>query len=654
MRRTATLLCLLTLSALCPGLGCGPRWRWSIYTPGSLRVTVRDATTNRSLEGATVSIVPSDTWELPQAEQTESGGVARFHLRPGECSINKVEAAGYLSRHHLSQALVIRSHRTEHIKVALYPASLVGRALPKLSAFAIGFKPQYITGKRLLLCFWDIEQSSSRRFLRQLARQSGELAERNIRTVTIHTGTPRPEHIRRWLVQNRIPFPTGSLPPGVHFWSQHEVLRPWEGIRGLPWLILTDDQHVVGAEGLQLHDIEERFTKTGFPHPHGGRSDSRWLRYAFAHVHDVHELLGLQRHVVGDRSGARIEAQVEPPAQVGLPKFISATPVFGKWITPRVRQGHLWAAVERTRKDGPYDRLFIDTNGDGSLADEDAVTALVYPRGKGPSSFFLARVLLEGEGGRTTYHLSVSVKNKLQKGLPFAFMWAQSAAWNEGAVVIDGEAYDCKVVDYNANGAFNDRSIDSRACDRIDLGNGRFSARLHVGEYVRIGDKHYRLRVSRDGASVRFVRAKTVRMGAVRMPKAITYFSAGGVNGLFCFDRVDGVVRMPVGEYRIKEWRIRRKDRTGVDWEAIARGYVSAKVFEVKEGQDTVLSIGEPIIGRIWKSKAGNVYKLWRSLVGRIGARVILRRDGRRPRAPHVVIENAEGTYKRRFSFEYG
>jgi hypothetical protein len=78
---------------------------------------------------------------------------------------------------------------------------------------------------------------------------------------------------------------------------------------------------------------------------------------------------------IGVYSEVRVRAEPSPPAGLALPRFAGDRPLFAKWITPRVPAGHLWLALDQSGKQGAYDRLYVDTNADESLADETPAAA---------------------------------------------------------------------------------------------------------------------------------------------------------------------------------------------------------------------------------------------------------------------------------------
>ena len=59
------------------------------------------------------------------------------------------------------------------------------------------------------------------------------------------------DQLKKWLADNKITIPAGNLPAG----EPGQKLRAAFGVRSLPWLILTDDKHVVRAEGFAVEEL---------------------------------------------------------------------------------------------------------------------------------------------------------------------------------------------------------------------------------------------------------------------------------------------------------------------------------------------------------------------------------------------------------------
>ena len=79
--------------------------------------------------------------------------------------------------------------------------------------------------------------------------------------------------------------------------------------------------------------------------------------------------------VLGNVYWRYLELSSARPEGLQLPSFESEEPFFAKWSSPMAKRGHLWIALDRSSKSAIHDRLYIDSNGDGSLADETATVA---------------------------------------------------------------------------------------------------------------------------------------------------------------------------------------------------------------------------------------------------------------------------------------
>lgn len=129
-------------------------------------------------------------------------------------------------------------------------ASLVGKPLPSLEKLGLSVVPEDTAGKRVLVCFWDRSQRPSRHFLRRLVAQSELLATRGVSVLTVHAAPAEQEALKASLAELGASFPAGQIAG-----KPDKVLFAW-GARGLPWLILTDKEHKVTADGFSVGKLE--------------------------------------------------------------------------------------------------------------------------------------------------------------------------------------------------------------------------------------------------------------------------------------------------------------------------------------------------------------------------------------------------------------
>lgn len=364
----------------------------------------------------------------------------------------------------------------------------------------------------------------------------------------------------------------------------------------------------------------------------------QWLQY-----HSSKEA----SQILGSVASKTLDLSTEKPEGVKLPQFKNQNQFFAKWPTPMVKSGFLWVALDRTHEQGPYDLLYIDSNGDGQLEDETASTA--YRSDPRSAYFGPVKVIFEIEDGPVTYHL-----NFRSYQLADTRLNASSGGWYEGDITVGSEKKHCVLFDYNANGTFNDKSDNAGECDRIRVGKLGTQDTLFVGNYIKVEETLYQPEIARDGAYVILNKAENVNFGSVRLPESITQFTANGENGSFILKPEKGVASLPVGKYCVYDWAVERQDEKGTNWKLKGSGLVENNSFEITEGKQAVLSIGEPIVATLDASEREGTHSFNHSMKGRAGERIELTRNGAQPQAPKVNIKNADGTYDRTYSFQYG
>jgi hypothetical protein len=135
--------------------------------------------------------------------------------------------------------------------------NLVGEPLPSFDRIMPGFDPEGTTGKMLLVCFWDMQQRPSRNCIVQLAKQAEQLKQEGVAVVTVQASKVDEKKLNEWVKKNDIPFPV------VIVQGDEEKTRFAWGIKSLPWLILTDTERVVSAEGFNVNELDGNIKRLG-------------------------------------------------------------------------------------------------------------------------------------------------------------------------------------------------------------------------------------------------------------------------------------------------------------------------------------------------------------------------------------------------------
>lgn len=129
--------------------------------------------------------------------------------------------------------------------------SLKGKPLPDLAAVELA-REAVPAGKPILLCLFDIEQRPSRRMARLLTEQHDALKQKGITVLGLQV-TPA-ESLKDWQAANPVPFAMGSV-------AEKSDKTKWASeVESLPWLILTDANGRVTAEGFALEELDTKLT----------------------------------------------------------------------------------------------------------------------------------------------------------------------------------------------------------------------------------------------------------------------------------------------------------------------------------------------------------------------------------------------------------
>lgn len=368
-------------------------------------------------------------------------------------------------------------------------------------------------------------------------------------------------------------------------------------------------------------------------------SEQQWLRYCTARD---------ARQALGSIGAQRITLSTNKPAHLECPKAHMNTPLFGQWLTPMAESGRAWMALNRSQESGPYDELLIDSNMNGSLVDEHVVRAhQIEPL---RSRFGPARVVFDTEEGPVAYHLNCEFSNYNNR----RNLSVISGGWYEGTITVDGQERRCMLIDHNANGTFNDTSDTPDDCDAIRIGEKDDFKTSKVGSEIVIGAVVYRLEIARDGAFIKLAAAEYLKYGAVLLPQAMDELQVKSQNKVFRIHPQEGKGRLPEGRYQIQLWRTKRRDEDGHLWTLAGQDFGGNGWFEVNEGGQTNLRIGEPVTCTVHSTKSDATRSFNLTVRGRLGERIKLTQNGSQPWPPRLHIKDTTGTYDRTYSFKYG
>jgi len=86
-------------------------------------------------------------------------------------------------------------------------------------------------------------------------KQAQQLKQKGVIVIAVQASKIDENTLNDWVKNYNIPFPVGMVQ------GDEEKARFNWGVRSLPWLILTDKQHIVQAEGFGIDELDERIVK---------------------------------------------------------------------------------------------------------------------------------------------------------------------------------------------------------------------------------------------------------------------------------------------------------------------------------------------------------------------------------------------------------
>ncbi len=138
--------------------------------------------------------------------------------------------------------------------------SLTGKQLDQVQDLE-SLVPKDSAGKPLLILFMDQQQRPSRRMVQELVGRGNLLKEKEIEVVALQVAEIDRTDLDQWLADEKVPFKVQIVEGGF------DKQRYAWGVKSLPWLILTDRERVVRAEGFGVGELEAKLKEMADAEP---------------------------------------------------------------------------------------------------------------------------------------------------------------------------------------------------------------------------------------------------------------------------------------------------------------------------------------------------------------------------------------------------
>ena len=197
---------------------------------------------------------------LCEALRNEGGsgtGLVRYVHRFKDANLDDIERIEFQKRPYsywiTFKNVSLSPGRKTELKIEFEKVgALIAKRLPKFHNIKIDFSAENSKSKATLCCFFDMNQRPSRHCIRELGKKAEELKAMNVAVVAIQASKVDQSVLSAWIKKYNIPFRIGTIEE-----NEEKVQLEW-GVKALPWLILTDKDHIVRAEGFGIQALNEK------------------------------------------------------------------------------------------------------------------------------------------------------------------------------------------------------------------------------------------------------------------------------------------------------------------------------------------------------------------------------------------------------------
>jgi len=210
---------------------------------------------DKPVSGVNVSLNGED--EPDGSTTTDSKGRFHFQVCEGQVRLFANSQGGFAQASAEAgdtNVVMTLSFQSGNVRQTARRAPLKGSSLPDLATVNLA-SDAAPASKPVLLCLFDAGQRPSRHVVHQLDEQAAALRQQGVTVLGVQAAVTSDETFNEWKSASPVSFPLGRV-------TEKSEKTKWAlAVPALPWLILTDADHRVIAEGFALDELDAQIQK---------------------------------------------------------------------------------------------------------------------------------------------------------------------------------------------------------------------------------------------------------------------------------------------------------------------------------------------------------------------------------------------------------
>lgn len=307
-----------------------------------------------------------------------------------------------------------------------------------------------------------------------------------------------------------------------------------------------------------------------------------------------------------------------------------------------------------------YDVLWLDSNRNNTFEENER---FALPRqGRRGDEFITVPVVITTKTGSSTQNFKISAQSQDKN----AYVRYSNSGYYLSRVKFGEKSHLVALVDTNANGRFDDKTVVNRDGDRILIDfndDGKFenyyqreSEVAYVGKYLYVDNVYYGCQVAQDGSSLTLTQPE-IALGTLQVEEPNVALLLSGPDGRYRYVREEGngPFSVPVGNYVVQQATVSRKGDDGVLW-SLRSDSARGPAVKIEEGKETTVAVGGPLTATIDVVKNKSVASISLKVKGVDGLayRVLKNGNEYEAPAPELVVKLKDGDMERRYAFSFG